>query len=122
MGVVLHRSKLAGVVPHYHNVAGMLPSARLSRSNLSSLPILTLSTLQAYTSLWDDITKQFTSSSPVVLSHAVVAIRYLMDVTSLSNTNNTKILELEDKLATFLRDAVAGRGSRRARDCIIYGG
>ncbi|KAI0301249.1 hypothetical protein BC826DRAFT_1155978 [Russula brevipes] len=44
----------------------------------------------AYTGLWDDITKQFTShSSPVVLSHA--------------------ILELEDKLATSLRDAVAGR-------------
>ena len=32
-----------------------------------------------------------------------------MDATSLSNTNSTKILELEDKLATSLRDAVAGR-------------
>jgi len=32
-----------------------------------------------------------------------------MDTTSLSNTNNTKILELEDKLAASLRDAVAGR-------------
>ncbi len=32
-----------------------------------------------------------------------------MDATSLSNTNNTKILELEDKLAMSLRDAVAGR-------------
>ncbi|KAH9996308.1 hypothetical protein BJV77DRAFT_175068 [Russula vinacea] len=64
----------------------------------------------AYASLWDDIIKQFTShSSPVVLSHAVAAIRHLMDATSLSNTNNTKILELEDKLATCLRDAVAGR-------------
>jgi cohesin complex subunit SA-1/2 len=66
--------------------------------------------LQAYSSLWDDIAKQFTShSSPVVLSHAVAAIRHLMDATSLSNTNNTKILELEDRLATCLRDAVAGR-------------
>ncbi|KAH9064622.1 hypothetical protein EDB87DRAFT_1804088 [Lactarius vividus] len=64
----------------------------------------------AYASLWDDVTKQFTShSSPVVLSHAVAAVRHLMDATSLSNTNNTKILELEDKLATSLRDAVAGR-------------
>ncbi|KAH8990784.1 hypothetical protein EDB92DRAFT_1935195 [Lactarius akahatsu] len=64
----------------------------------------------AYASLWDDVTKQFTShSSPVVLSHAVAAIRHLMDATSLSNTNNTKILELEDKLATSLRDTVAGR-------------
>ena len=32
-----------------------------------------------------------------------------MDATSLSNTNSTKILELEDKLATCLHDAVAGR-------------
>jgi cohesin complex subunit SA-1/2 len=39
----------------------------------------------------------------------VAAIRYLMDAKSLSNTNNTKVLELEDKLATSLRDAVAGR-------------
>lgn len=39
----------------------------------------------------------------------MAAIRHLMDATSLSNTNNTKILELEDKLATSLRDAVAGR-------------
>src|SRR5260221_13766472 len=54
MGVVPHRSKLAGVVPHYHNVVGMSPSACLSRSCLSGLPILTLSTLQAYTSLWDN--------------------------------------------------------------------
>ncbi|KAH9167093.1 hypothetical protein EDB89DRAFT_2245915 [Lactarius sanguifluus] len=55
----------------------------------------------AYASLWDDVTKQFTShSSPVVLSHAVAA--------SVQH-NNTKILELEDKLATSLRDAVAGR-------------
>ncbi|KAI0299424.1 hypothetical protein B0F90DRAFT_1728578 [Multifurca ochricompacta] len=64
----------------------------------------------AYAGLWDDITKQFTShSSSVVLSHAVAAIRHLLDATSLSNTNSTKILELEDKLATSLRDAVAGR-------------
>lgn len=32
-----------------------------------------------------------------------------MDATSLSNTNSTKILELEDELATSLRDAIAGR-------------
>lgn len=44
-----------------------------------------------------------------VLSHAMVAIRCLMDATSLSNTNSTKILELEDELSTALRDAVAGR-------------
>jgi len=32
-----------------------------------------------------------------------------MSATSLTNTNSTKILELEDELATQLRDAVAGR-------------
>ena len=32
-----------------------------------------------------------------------------MDATSLSKTNSTKILELEDELSTNLRDAIAGR-------------
>lgn len=32
-----------------------------------------------------------------------------MGVTSLSNTNNAKILELEEELSTSLRDAIAGR-------------
>ena len=32
-----------------------------------------------------------------------------MAATSLSNTNGTKILELDDELASSLRDAVAGR-------------
>jgi len=32
-----------------------------------------------------------------------------MSVTSLSNTNNTKMLELEEELSTSLRDAIAGR-------------
>lgn len=32
-----------------------------------------------------------------------------MEATSLSNTNSTKILELEDELSTSLRNAVAGR-------------
>jgi cohesin complex subunit SA-1/2 len=39
----------------------------------------------------------------------MAAIRYFMDATSLSNTNSTKILELEDELSTQLRDLVAGR-------------
>ena len=32
-----------------------------------------------------------------------------MSVTSLSNTNNAKVLELEEELSTSLRDAIAGR-------------
>lgn len=48
-------------------------------------------------------------SSITVLSRAMATIRYLMDATSLSNANSTKILELEDELATALRDTVGGR-------------
>ncbi|KAH9854575.1 hypothetical protein C2E23DRAFT_817055 [Lenzites betulinus] len=66
--------------------------------------------ITAYTSLWEDVTKQFLShSSPVVLANAVAAIRRMMDATSLSKTNSGKILELEDELSTSLRDAIAGR-------------
>lgn len=32
-----------------------------------------------------------------------------MSVTSLSNTNNAKVVELEEELSTSLRDAIAGR-------------
>ena len=65
---------------------------------------------QAYSSLWEDVTKQFLShSSPVVLANAVATIRRLMEATSLSKTNSAKILELEDELSTSLRDAIAGR-------------
>ena len=40
---------------------------------------------------------------------AVVAIQKFMSVTSLSNTNNAKILELEEELSTSLRDITAER-------------
>ncbi|KAI0356888.1 hypothetical protein OH77DRAFT_1423133 [Trametes cingulata] len=66
--------------------------------------------MTAYSSLWEDVTKQFLShSSPVVLANAVATIRRMMDATSLSKTNSAKILELEDELSTSLRDAIAGR-------------
>ena len=65
---------------------------------------------QAFASLWDDVTKQFLShSSLTVLKHAVVTICHFLSATSLTNTNSTKILELEDELSSSLRDAVAGR-------------
>ncbi|KAI6126831.1 hypothetical protein F5141DRAFT_1083660 [Pisolithus sp. B1] len=66
--------------------------------------------INAYAGLWDDVIKQFVShSSQTVLTRAVSTIRHLLSATSLANTNNTKILELEDDLASQLRDAVAGR-------------
>ncbi|KAK7678058.1 hypothetical protein QCA50_018999 [Cerrena zonata] len=65
--------------------------------------------MTAYSTLWDDITKQFLShSSSTVLTNAVTTIRYMMDTTSLSNTNSTKILELEDELSNSLREAISG--------------
>jgi cohesin complex subunit SA-1/2 len=66
--------------------------------------------MTAYSALWDDVTKQFTShSSPTVLKHASGTIRHLTEATSLANANSTKILELEDELASALRNAVAGK-------------
>lgn len=65
---------------------------------------------QAYASLWDDVIKQFTSHASLrVLTQSVDTILYMLQCTALSNTNSTKILELEDLLATSLRDAVGGR-------------
>ena len=56
------------------------------------------------------MTKQFLShSSLTVLKHAVISICHFLSATSLTNTNSTKILELEDELSSSLRDAVAGR-------------
>ncbi|EAU84056.2 cohesin subunit [Coprinopsis cinerea okayama7 len=66
--------------------------------------------IAAYSNLWDDVIKQFMShSSMAVLSNAMSAITHFMATTSLSNTNSTKILELEDELSSALHDAVAGR-------------
>jgi cohesin complex subunit SA-1/2 len=56
------------------------------------------------------VTKLFLShSSLAVLKHSVVTIYHFLSATSLTNTNSTKILELEDELSSSLRDAVAGR-------------
>jgi cohesin complex subunit SA-1/2 len=48
-------------------------------------------------------------SSPTVLKHAVATIQHLSRTTSLANTNALKILELEDELATSVRQLIAGR-------------
>ncbi|KAI6041487.1 hypothetical protein EDC04DRAFT_2565548 [Pisolithus marmoratus] len=86
-------------------------------SNVLSIPplmnldlYLEMRMINAYAGLWDDVIKQFVShSSQTVLTRAVSTIRHLLSATSLANTNNTKILELEDDLASQLRDAVASR-------------
>lgn len=64
----------------------------------------------AYEQLWNDVTKQFMShSTPTVLRHAVATIQQLSQTTSLANTNALKVLELEDELATSVRELLAGR-------------
>ncbi|KAF8153202.1 hypothetical protein B0H34DRAFT_800432 [Crassisporium funariophilum] len=89
-----------------HRIADVLLIPTLMNLDL----YLEMRMIGAYTSLWDDVIKQFVSHSSVkVLSHAMTAIRHFMDATSLSNSNSTKILELEDELSTQLRDTIAGR-------------
>ncbi|KAF5348797.1 hypothetical protein D9756_009780 [Leucocoprinus leucothites] len=89
-----------------HRIANVLLIPTLMNLDL----YLEMRMISAYNALWDDIIKQFMSHTSVtVLSHAITAIRYLIDATSLSNANSTKILELEDELATALRDTVGGR-------------
>ncbi|KAH9947828.1 hypothetical protein B0H21DRAFT_821509 [Amylocystis lapponica] len=80
-------------------------------SQLMNLDLyLEMRLMTAYSNLWEDVTKQFLShSSPIVLTNAVATIRHMMDATSLSKTNSTKILELEDELSSSLRDAIPGR-------------
>ncbi|PSR72770.1 hypothetical protein PHLCEN_2v11369 [Hermanssonia centrifuga] len=71
---------------------------------------LEMRVISAYATLWDDIIKQFTShSTPILLTNAVATIRFMLDATSLANTNSTKILELEEELSTSLRDTIRGR-------------
>uniref|UniRef100_D8Q7N8 SCD domain-containing protein n=1 Tax=Schizophyllum commune (strain H4-8 / FGSC 9210) TaxID=578458 RepID=D8Q7N8_SCHCM len=64
----------------------------------------------AYGTLWDEVNKLFLSQTAMsVLVNAAKVIYTLMDATALSNTNSTKIVELEDELSTSLRDVIAGR-------------
>lgn len=66
--------------------------------------------LQAYTSLWSDVAKQFLThtSSYVIIAATKTIISHLLANTAMSNVNSAQILELEDELANSLRDAVAG--------------
>ncbi len=65
---------------------------------------------QGYEGLWDDVSKQIlTQSSPAVVSSALSAMMDLLQATALSSTNTAKLLELEDELASSLRDIVSGR-------------
>lgn len=92
------------------NLETYLDMRMITVSPLYPREILLLIPFQAYEHLWGDVTKQLlTHSSQTVLVPAVAAIHKFMSVTSLSNTNNAKILELEEELSTSLRDVIAGR-------------
>jgi hypothetical protein len=49
-----------------------------------------------------------TQTSPSLLSTGISAVSYMLSAVTLSNTNNAKILELDDELAASLREAAAG--------------
>lgn len=77
---------------------------------LRSLLTPIFSLLQAYETLWDDLTKVFLKNSEsIVLGPAITAISYLLSSDTLANTNTAKYVELEDALFTSLRTAVDGR-------------
>lgn len=66
--------------------------------------------MQAYESLWDDVSKQFLKhTSSDVLDQAVQTIAFLLSSKTLGNTNTTKLAELEESLVSSLREAVAGK-------------
>jgi hypothetical protein len=66
--------------------------------------------IQAYESLWDDITKQFLQhTDETVLTSAIQAINELTLNTALANSNTTKLIELTESLFTSLRDAINGQ-------------
>lgn len=71
---------------------------------------LEMSDITGYETLWDDITAQFTRHvEPVLLRHAVAAMRCLNSTSALSNTNSTKISALEENLINSLREISQGR-------------
>lgn len=84
--------------------------------------------MAAYETLWDDVSKQFmTQSSPDVIRHTVGTIKHLLGTTSLQNANQKKIADLEEELASALRDKVGGRtrpktGGKRALETTILHG
>jgi cohesin complex subunit SA-1/2 len=66
--------------------------------------------IQAYETLWDDITKQFLQhTDETVLTSAIQAINELTLNTALANSNTTKLIELTESLFTSLRDAINGQ-------------
>jgi hypothetical protein len=65
------------------------------------------SNMQAYDTLWDDISKQFLQhTESAVLAAAIQAINHLCSNTSMSTANATKQAELEDALFSSLRNVV----------------
>lgn len=70
--------------------------------------------MQAYESLWDDITKQFKKHTERdVLDQAARTLVVLVATNNLSSTNQSKIADLERDLVTALR-AAAGEDVENA--------
>ena len=65
--------------------------------------------LQAYDSLWDDVTKQFLQhTDPNLLAAAIKTIVSLSLNTDMSSSNDTKLAELDESVFTSLRDEING--------------
>ncbi|KAN0066163.1 cohesin complex subunit [Thecaphora frezii] len=64
----------------------------------------------AYEALWDDVSAQIQRHvEPLLLKHAVQAIRKMMATTSLSNTNSTKLVALQESLLSALQETAQNR-------------
>ncbi|KAF8314489.1 hypothetical protein DL93DRAFT_2097241 [Clavulina sp. PMI_390] len=86
-------------------MAELLKLPQLMRLDL----FLEMRMMTAYETLWDDITKQIvTQTAPALLSSALSAMSHMLNTPLLSNTNATKLLELDEELAENLREAVTG--------------
>ncbi|EPQ32336.1 uncharacterized protein PFL1_00532 [Pseudozyma flocculosa PF-1] len=64
----------------------------------------------AYEALWDDVSAQLQRHvEPLLLKHAVQAIRKLMACTSLSNVNAAKLTALQESLLSALQETAQNR-------------
>jgi cohesin complex subunit SA-1/2 len=85
-------------------------SVRPFNEYLLDLKLIILSWIQAFESLWDDVTQQFLKHTAVdVLDQAVRTIQYFLVNPVLGRSNAMKINELEERLVELLREGVANK-------------
>lgn len=66
--------------------------------------------IQAYETLWNDVTRLFLKNSDIaILDASIAAFQAMINTEPLANTNVSKIAELDEALFSSLRTLVAGR-------------